>query len=166
MVEDNPDNDKKEESQAELPISQGEAASPPPPPAAATNEEIRRECPKEISIRILEESTFTKLFELLSLLLTLATLIILVITFIVFYYQLQESKRQTEVFKKQADQAALDAQKAQVQTQTQIDLAKDSFKRDQQPYVWVTGTPTTETYTNPVSKELQVVVSAQLQKLR
>jgi hypothetical protein len=172
MVEDNSDKDiKKEQGQAEHNIQQVEGAvslSAPLPCAVTTGsadatgkrEETKRECAKEISIRILEESKLTKLFERLSLVIASVTLITLFVTFIVFYYQLKESKRQTELFRQQAEQAALDARKAQGQTQSQIELSKDSFRRDQQPYVWVTGIPTSETYTNPVSKEFQVLVSA------
>jgi hypothetical protein len=172
MTEEKPHNDtKNEQSQPERPISPGDAdqsttALPLPSvvtsagvAATAKTDELKRECPKEISVRLLEEKKLTT-FERLSIVLSAVTLFTLFITFLVFYGQLQESKRQTELFRKQAEQAAIDAHKAQDQTQQQMDFSKDSFRRDQQPYVWVAGTPTSENYQNPLTKEFQVIVSA------
>lgn len=169
MLEDN--SDRENEQPPERSISPGTTASHPATASALhsvtlstadtsrNSEEIKRECPKEISVRILEGRKLTT-FEILTAVISSVTLLTLFVTFVVFYLQLKESKRQTELFKTQAEQAGLDAKKTQSQTQTQIELSKDSFRRDQQPYVWITGIPTLETYTNPLSKEFQVLVSA------
>jgi len=78
----------------------------------------------------------------------------------VFYLQLRESKRQTGVFRKQAQQALKDADIAHKQTTQQIQLAQDSFRRDQQPYVWMDGIPTEGTYTVPTTGDTQITVDA------
>ena len=121
---------------------------------------VQTERSKEVSVRIVEESDLTKLFERVSLVIASVTLLTLVVTFIVFYLQLKEAKRQTEVFRQQAQQATLDAHTAQDQTRSQIEIAKDSFRRDEQPYLWLTGVPTSEYYQNPLTKEFQVIVNA------
>ncbi|MGB7753210.1 MAG: hypothetical protein WCF88_16765 [Candidatus Acidiferrales bacterium] len=163
------DDEKKEQPESAPPVLPGEtptpasapAVSPPATlPAVHSDTEPKRESPKEISIRILEESELTKLFERWSLVIAAVTLFTLFITFIVFYRQLKESQRQTELFRKQAEQAALDARKAQDQTRQQMELSKDSFRRDQQPYVWVTGIPTAEHFQSPGSDLSQILVSA------
>lgn len=164
------DDEKKEQPQSVPPVAPSETPTPvlstPAVPTPATpppvhrDTEPKRECPKEISVRILEESELTKFFERWSLVIAAVTLFTLFITFIVFYCQLKESQRQTELFRKQAEQAALDAHKAQDQTQQQMELSKDSFRRDQQPYVWVTGIPTAEHFQSPGSDLSQILVSA------
>jgi hypothetical protein len=138
MVEDNSVRATKDQNES---VVQGHSEVSEPTPIApnpltdAVADALRRsdlqtECPTEISVRIVEGRNLTR-FERVSLLIASVTHLTLVVTFIVFYLQLKEAKRQTAVFRQQSQQATLDAHTAQDQTRSQIEISKDSFRRDQ-----------------------------------
>jgi hypothetical protein len=156
MTEDSSSSDITKDPAA--PPSEAVAAVPSSPAPVVAPKEVAQ-APKELSVRILQEKNLTT-FEFTSVMLSAVTFVTLLATFAVFYFQLKESMRQTELFRSQATQAAADALKTQNQTQSQIELSKDSFRRDQQPYLWLTGSPTSENYQNPQTKEFQVIVNA------
>lgn len=176
MTEDKPnDGTSQEDKHAAGPPSEKRTDLPKPgltpPPASVppavppkgcgtdTGGTRKEKCPKELSVRIVKESSLTR-FERSSLILTWVNLGILILTFIVFYRQLKESKIQTGIFRGQAEQSTQDALTAQGQTNQQIGIAQDSFRRDQQPYVWIEGIPTQETYRVPTTGDTQILVDA------
>jgi hypothetical protein len=97
------------------------------------------ECPAEISVRIVKEDVLNH-FERHSLILSWITLLTLIATFVVFALQLKEAKRQTIVFRRQAEQATADANlQSGLARQALIDEQK-RFVQDQRPYVWYSTT--------------------------
>lgn len=63
-------------------------------------------------------------------------LIAAVITAVIFYGQLQEAKEQTRVFKRQADQAKLDAAQQLSTAKVALLAEQNRFVKDQRPYIW------------------------------
>jgi hypothetical protein len=107
----------------------------PPKVEAGEKQQFEKIRHKEISVKVVKDELMT-VFERLSIWLSLFTLLVLIATFIVFYLQLRESKKQTDVFRTQARQAAIDAS-------SQIGIARQAlsdsqkfFQIDQRPYVW------------------------------
>lgn len=124
-----------------------QAVVPPPKPpenlganASAQSNEGKHDCHKGISVKVIKDNTLSS-SERRSLILAWANLVVLFITFAVFYFQLRESKTQTSIFRKQADQAIRDAQLTRNQTDTQIQTAKDQFVADERPYIWTREKP-------------------------
>jgi len=115
--------------------------------------------PSEMPLRILKGDELSG-FERWLLRVAWANLIILFLIFAVFYLQLRESKTQTKLLLDQRAESKHDAAIAQSQTQQQIRNSMDSLRRDQQPYVWIDGSPTEQTYKVPGTSETQILVNA------
>jgi beta-lactamase regulating signal transducer with metallopeptidase domain len=124
-----------------------QAVIPPPKPpenlgtdTRTENDKTKHNCHNEISVKVIKEDTLS-FFERRSLTLAWVTLIVLILTFVIFALQLNESRKQTWIFRRQVDQATKDAQLTRDQTDTQIQIAKDQFIADQRPYVWMQDPP-------------------------
>jgi hypothetical protein len=61
-------------------------------------------------------------------------------TFLVLRGQLREMQSQTTILQNQADQTVRDAASARTQTDEQIGIAKDQFRFDQRPVIWLSNT--------------------------
>lgn len=152
--------DQEEHSQDQAPLESALIASlqpsNSPEPRPATGHQNQ---PIEMPVRIVKDDELTG-FELWSLRLAWFNLTALILIFVVFYLQLREFKNQARTLRDQAVESARDAAIAQNQTQQQIRNLMDSFRRDQQPYVWIDGSPTEQTYKVPSTGEIRILVNA------